>query len=299
MENANETKKDPADTEGIPALPCNKLADNPLRFPFYSETHIGELAGSIKEVGLLEPVLVCKTEGGNYTILSGHYRVRAVRRLLQKTVPCRVVECDRRQLFLIYCTSNILVRGLAPLEEAHMISVLSVEEKYTLEEIGRIWGRSKSWASRRLGLMTRLDPAVTKDLGAGRLSPRIAQELMRLPRGNAGGQERALAVIRKRRMNKEEAAEFVTWWAGAGETERKTAEAGGFPFAKVPEDTFPGETAACLRKCTGLLDRLIGVLGRTRGMPAWPSDLYLSFRKASEHLEAMLAERLVAGKEAP
>ena len=58
MENANETKKDPADTEGIPALPCNKLADNPLRFPFYSETHIGELAGSIKEVGLLEPVLV-------------------------------------------------------------------------------------------------------------------------------------------------------------------------------------------------------------------------------------------------
>ena len=167
-------------------LPCNKLIDHPLHFEFYIQSHLEGLVSSIREAGLLEPVVVCAIKGAEeYTILSGHYRIRAVRRLKYKQILCREVKCDERHAAIIYCTSNLLTRGLSAIEESFMISrLVSSAEKFTMTEIGNIWGRSKSWVSRRLGLITHLEPRLRKEIGNGYLSPRIAQELARLPQGN-------------------------------------------------------------------------------------------------------------------
>ena len=274
-------------------LPCNKLKDHPLHFEFYTQSHLEGLVCSIREAGLLEPIVVCPLDDDNYRILSGHYRIRAVRRLKWKKVLCRVVKCDSRLSCVIYCTSNLLTRGLSAMEEAYMISRLVSQEKFTLAEIGKMWGKSKSWVSRRLGLLTHLDAKLKKEMGMGYLSPRIAQELMRLPQGN--DQERVLRIIRKGYMNKDETAQLVTWWLNANETERRVVEENGFSPVNIGDSNKVKTVAANLSKCAGILEQLIHIVKRQRVIEWWPMDEYSSFRDVSEQLDKLLTEQLVGG----
>ena len=143
-------------------LPCSKLEDHPLHFGYYEQSHLDGLVQSIGETGLLNPIIV-------YPMESGKYRIRAVRRLRYKMVLCRMVECDERFSYIIYCTSNLLTRGLSAIEEAYMISKLISETQFTMSEIGKLWGRSKSWVSRRAALLKHLAPKIRKEVGVGYL----------------------------------------------------------------------------------------------------------------------------------
>ena len=286
------------DCDEILCLPCNKLKDHPLHFSFYEQLHLEELICSIRKTGLLEPVTVRPNDDDSYTILSGHYRIRAARRLKWKMVPCRMMRCDERLSSIIFCTSNLLTRELNAVEEAFIISRMISDENFTVAEIGSFWGRSKSWVSRRMGLLTRLDPGLTKDLGQGCLSPRMAQELMRLPRGN--DQEKVLDIVRRRHLNKDETAQLVTWWLGADEAERNTA------YGKDSDnnDDTSGhrvlsETVSKnLQKCTVILDKLILIAKNQKVVNLWPSEAYISFRNTSERLEELLSVQFAsAGRE--
>lgn len=287
-------------SEEILYLPCAKLMDHPLHMGFYLESHLEGLAASIREAGLLEPVVVCRTEDG-YRILSGHYRVRAVRRLRFKEVLCRVVNCDARSGAVIYCTSNLLTRGLSAMEEAYMISRLVSEEKFTLTEIGKLWGRSKSWVSRRLSLLLHLAPKLKKELGAGYLTPRVAQELLRLPQGN--DQERVLDLIRKGHLSKDEAAKLVTWWKTALQEERDRMEKEGPQKQRKPaipcstEKELSRRVTLHLDQCEENIHRIIGIAEGQAGIAWWPWEAYQSFRKASMHLDDILEYRHSLPKE--
>ncbi len=278
-------------------LPCSKLEDHPLHFGFYAQSHLEELVRSIEKSGLLEPIVVCPLKDDRYRILSGHYRIRAVRRLKWKKVACRVMECDEHLSFVIYCTSNLLVRGLSAMEEAYMISVLVERENFTLNEIGAIWGRSKSWVSRRLGLLIHLDPKIKKELEFGFLSPRMAHQLSRLPRGN--DQERVLKIVRKEHMNKDDASEFVTWWLEAGEDERRIVEAKGFNmdpkgFENDDSGVLSRTVAKHFTKAGNILDSLISIIQSRKVIEWWPQDEYFSFRKVFVHLDRILSEQLTS-----
>jgi len=278
-------------------LPCNKLIDHPLHFEFYTLSHLEGLVCSIRQAGLLEPVVVSPLDGDKYRILSGHYRIRAVRRLRWKSVLCRVLKCDERLSSVIYCTSNLLTRGLSAMEEAYMISGLVSREKFTLTEIGKMWGHSKSWVSRRLGLLTHLNPRIRKDIGAGYLSPRIAQELSRLPQGN--DQEKVLKIIKKKHMNKDDAAQLVTWWLGADEHQRGIVEEKGFPDEGTDIDVKDGSILSetvkrYFSKCNIILDKLVYIAERQKVIDWWPMDSYASFKDTSGYLDKVLAEQLVS-----
>ena len=279
-------------------LPCSKLVDHPLHFGFFAQSHLEELVRSIGEAGLLEPVVVCPLEDGAYRIISGHYRIRAARRLRWKKVLCRVIECDERLSFVIYCTSNLLVRGLGAMEEAYMISILVEKENFTLSEIGEMWGRSKSWVSRRLGLLTHLDPKMKKELKHGFLSPRLAQELARLPRGN--DQKRVLEIVRREHMNKDDASQLVTWWLGASEDERRIVEQKGLngDFKGIDDNdssTLSRTVAGYFLKITDILDRLILIVQSRKIHNWWPHDEYSSFRKLFLDLDQILVEQPASG----
>ena len=261
-----ETKGEKLQRHGdILALPCSELKDHPLRLSFYSQGHLEALAASIRATGLLEAILVWKAEDGSYTILSGHYRVRAVRRLRRSRIPCRVMECDRHTAHVIYCTSNLMTRGLSALEEAHIITGLIAQEGYTQEEAAKLWGRSKSWVSRRIKLLTDLNPKIKQELEQGRLLPRLAQELSRLPQGNE--QERVLSLIRRHHLNKDEAAALVDWWLSADPTARIQAEeAKVLPIERSAvnprvRDYIPEERSLSLiHRCTKLLKEVMKYL---------------------------------------
>jgi len=278
-------------TAEILYLPCSKLLDHPLHFDFYLQSHVEGLVSSIREAGLLEPIVV-SPKGEEYRILSGHYRIRAVRRLKWKQVLCQVVECDDRLAAIIYCTSNLLTRGLSAMEEAYIISCLVSEESFTMTEIGKLWGRSKSWVSRRLSLVTHLDPKMKKEMEKGFLPPRVAQELARLPQGN--GQARVLKLIRREHMGKDAAAELVSWWLTAGEAERQMVERQGFlkETAKICGPDFLAKNVTKhLTDCTFLLTRLTSIVKGQKVVHWWPLATYHSFKKTLMELEDALREQ--------
>lgn len=291
----NEQKQNDMTRDGcILALPCQKLKDNPLRLNFYSEVHLCELTCSIREAGLLEPILVWEQPEGDYMILSGHYRVHAVRRLRQSSILCRVLKCGRQAAHIAYCTSNLMTRGLSPIEQAHILSGLVSSEGFTMEQAGKIWGHDKSWVSRRIKLLTGLDPKLKDELGRGKLSPRLCQELMRLPRGNE--QERVLALVRRYRLNKDDAAAFIDWWLDTGEEGRKKAESrSGHPDIRnilrrvgpSCRQNNPGTYAASqLRRCSVMLDGLADYLKKMeRPFAWWPQADYRTFLSAADILE--------------
>ncbi len=287
MVGGNQTG-DLKNTTQILYLPCHKLLDHRLHFNFYLQSHLEELVSSIKEAGLLEPIVVSPTKEA-YIILSGHYRIRAVRRLKWKQVLCRVVECDDRLAAIIYCTSNLLTRGLSAMEEAYMFSRLISEENFSMAEIGKLWGRSKSWVSRRLSLLTHLDGKMKKELAQGFLPPRVAQELARLPQGNE--QTRVLKLIRRENLSKDTAAELVSWWLKAGENERKLVEQKGFlnNTAEIyGADYLAKHVTKQLKDCTLRLTDLVSIVNGQKTIPWWPHKTYQSFKTMTLELEDAL-----------
>lgn len=286
MENKLCPVQDSAQEGRVLALPCHKLVEHPLRLAFYSQTHLAGLTASIKENGLLEPILVQPLEDGRYQILNGHYRVRAVRRLKQREILCRVYPCDRRTALVIFCTSSLLTKSLSPLEEALMMSGLIKEAGFNLTQVGQLWGHSKSWVSRRLKLLTALDPQVKRELEESNLRPRLAQELARLPQGN--DQTRVLALIRRYRLTKDQTAQLIEWWQGASEERRcQLEEKGGLPLPPLADPSpakglDPGRYATeLLGRCTLALDELAGFLRQQKPpLEWWPQSHYHSFLRS-------------------
>jgi ParB family chromosome partitioning protein len=287
-------KKDITDQEPPPggtvlALPCYKLVEHPLRLAYYNQTHLAGLTHSIKASGLLEPILVQPLEDGNYQILNGHYRVRAVRRLKHKTILSHLYPCDQRSALVIFCTSNLLTKNLSALEEAMMMQGLIREGGFSLAEVGELWGRSKSWASRRLKLLTALDTSVKRELNEGRLRPRLAQELCRLPRGNE--QTRVLALVKRYYLTKDQTAHLIDWWQDATEEERRQLEEkGGFPLPPpVRSNTVYVDqgryTAELLKRSTLIIDQLTVFLSRQpTPFRWWPHSTYQTFMQAVQGL---------------
>jgi ParB family chromosome partitioning protein len=293
MKVGGNQREDLKNTAEILFLPCCKLLDHPLHIDYYLQSHLEGLVSSIKEAGLLEPIVVTP-KGEAYRILSGHYRIRAVRRLRWKQVLCRVIDCDDRLAAIIYCTSNLLTRGLSAMEEAYMFSQLVAEENFTLSEIGKLWGRSKSWVSRRLMLLTRLDVKMKKEMEQGYLQPRVAQELARLPRGN--DQARVLKLIRREQMGKDTAAELVSWWLNASEAERKLVEEQGFLKNKAKTcglNYLAKHVSKQLVDCTSYLTSLADIVKGQKEMHWWPLAMYHSFKKAAMELEDALREQKI------
>lgn len=271
------------------ALPCHKLVEHPLRLAYYHQMHLTGLTASIKANGLLEPILVQPLEDGNYQILNGHYRVRAVRRLRHKTILGHIYPCDRRSALIIFCTSNVLTKSLSALEEAMMMKGLVTEAGFSLAEIGELWGHSKSWVSRRLKLLIGLDPTVKRELEEGQLRPRLAQELTRLPQGN--DQSRVLALVKRYYLTKDQTAHLIDWWQEATEDERlQLEEKGGFPLPplarlKTGHVDQGRYTAALLKHSTVSIDQLTVFLGRQHPpFRWWPHSDYQTFMKAVQVL---------------
>jgi ParB/RepB/Spo0J family partition protein len=283
--------EDLKDTAQILYLPCHKLLDHPLHFDFYLQSHLEGLVSSIRETGLLEPIVV-SVKGEEYRILSGHYRIRAVRRLKWKKVLCRVIDCDDRLAAIICCSSNLLTRDLSALEEAYIISGMLSLENFTMTEIGKLFGRSKSWVSRRLGLLTHLDVKMKKEIEQGFLHPRLAQELARLPRGN--DQARVLKLIRSEHMGKDAAAELISWWLKASEDERKMVEQKS--FLKNTTEIFSSELLAKhvskhLADCTQRLACLLSIVKGQKVNNWWPLKTYQTFKTMTTELDVALREQ--------
>jgi ParB family chromosome partitioning protein len=120
---------------------------------------IEELAESIREKGILEPILVRPKDNGRYEIIAGERRFLAARRVGLQNVPCVEVDVDDRGSLEISLIENLQRSELTPFEEAEAIARLVDEFDYTHQQISRKLGRARSSVTELLSL-NRLPGAV-------------------------------------------------------------------------------------------------------------------------------------------
>ena len=118
----------------------------------FNEEKIEELAASIKENGLIQPIVVRKVNG-IYQIIAGERRYRACCSLNMKQVPCIIEDYDDKQTQTLAIIENIQREDLSPLEEAKAYQALIKEYGYSQTELADIVGKKQSTIANKLRLL--------------------------------------------------------------------------------------------------------------------------------------------------
>lgn len=153
MEPETEEKEEKKD---LSRLPLNQLVQNPYQpRTKFSEDEIEELSHSIKEHGILQPVLVRKkaNENNRYEIIAGERRARAAKIAGLKEIPVIIKEMSDEQMLQISIIENIQRENLNPVEEAKAYKRLINEFKRTQEELSQIVGKSRSAIANTMRLL--------------------------------------------------------------------------------------------------------------------------------------------------
>lgn len=159
-------------------VPLDAIKPNP-RQPreVFDEDALAELVTSIKEVGLLQPVVVRQTGPGRYELIMGERRWRACREAGLEKIPAIVRATDDEKLLLDALLENLHRAQLNPLEEAAAYDQLLKDFQCTHDELADRIGRSRPQVSNTLRLL-KLSPSVQKRLAAGVLSAGHARALL-------------------------------------------------------------------------------------------------------------------------
>ncbi len=139
--------------EGIKFLNVLSIQDNSLQpRTDYDEASLEELKASIKEKGVLQPILV-RLKNGQYEVVAGERRLRAVRALGIKEVPVVVKELTDQETLVVALVENIQREDLNPIEEAEAFRRLIEEFHYTQEKVAQSVGKDRTTVSNLLRLL--------------------------------------------------------------------------------------------------------------------------------------------------
>ena len=152
---------------------------------------LADLADSIREHGIIQPLTVRKLQSGYYQIIAGERRWRAARMAGLTQVPAIVIEADDRKAMELAMIENLQREDLNPIEEAEGYQVLMQNYNMTQEEAAGRVGKSRSAVANALRLL-KLTPSVRAMVEDGRLSGGHARTLLPL---SAAQQEHAANQI--------------------------------------------------------------------------------------------------------
>ena len=145
----------------------------------FDEASLAELAESIREHGIIQPLTVRKLATGYYQIIAGERRWRAARIAGLQEVPAIVIEADDRKAAELAMIENLQREDLNPMEEAAGFQALIENYHMTQEEAAQRVGKSRSAVTNALRLLG-LTPAVRKLVEEGKLSAGHARALLPL-----------------------------------------------------------------------------------------------------------------------
>ena len=236
----------------ITEIPVGELDPNPDQpRRTFSEESIGQLADSIREQGILQPLLVAPSGGGRYMIIAGERRFRAGRLAGLETLPCIVKDIDvirQREIALI---ENLQREDLNPIEAARGIKALMDQCGYTQEKIGERLGKSRPAVANMLRLL-QLPDEVTEMVKDGLLTAGHARVL-----AGVNGAEEQLRLARK----------AVDEGLNVRQMEQLAKNAAGKPKKKAAPKELPaelGELQDKIRRKTGLKSTLTGSIRKGR-----------------------------------
>lgn len=162
-------------------LPVSGIVPNPGQpRSHFSRESLEELAASIREHGILQPLSVRKLPGGCYELISGERRLRAAKLAGLDHVPCILVRAGDLESSLLALVENLQRRDLDFVEEATALQKLIFTYHLSQEEAARRVGKSQSAVANKLRLL-KLDRSVLDRILSAGLSERHARALLRLP----------------------------------------------------------------------------------------------------------------------
>ncbi|MBR6428645.1 MAG: ParB/RepB/Spo0J family partition protein [Clostridia bacterium] len=141
----------------------------------FDEEKLGELAESIKQHGIVQP-LILKKNGERYTIIAGERRFRAARLAEIREVPAIVRDMDDREVMEVALIENIQRENLNPIEEAVAINFLIEQHDLTQEEVAKRLSKSRPAITNTLRLL-KLPNTVQDHIRKGRLQQGHARVL--------------------------------------------------------------------------------------------------------------------------
>jgi ParB family chromosome partitioning protein len=167
-----------ADVRSLKHVPIDMIKANPLNpRKHFAEEDLETLAKSLREKGLLQPIVVRPSDGGTYQIVAGERRWRAAQRAAIHDVPVLIRDLDDRETLEIALIENVQRADLNPLEEARAYKQLIDQYAYTQQQLADSIGKSRSHIANTLRLQT-LPESVLTLIESGTLSAGHARTLV-------------------------------------------------------------------------------------------------------------------------
>lgn len=183
---------------------------------------------SLEVFGQLQPV-VARLNKGRYQLIDGFKRLYAAEILLINTLECQVLDISLVQAKILLMSYNRGRKTMGFWEEALILQDLIKTHNMDQKQLARLIGRSRSWVSRRLSLISKIDPEVAADLRMGDLSASHGRVLMKLPRGN---QAAVAHTIMNWKLSTRQSDELARNWLEAEDDVRRKQ------ILDHPETTF-------------------------------------------------------------
>jgi ParB family chromosome partitioning protein len=200
MRNLNESK-------AIINIPIDEIAPNPYQpRKEFSGSSLEELAASIREYGVLQPINVRKIGGEGYELVSGERRLRASKLAGMGDIPAVIIEVVEQDSAIIALIENLQREDLNFMEEAEGYHNLISDHGMTQEELAKKVGKKQSTIANKLRLL-KLNSNIKKTILENDLTERHARALLKLPEDVL--QEKALSNILKKALNVKKTEELV------------------------------------------------------------------------------------------
>lgn len=146
----------------------------------FDKEKLSSLADSIKEYGLIQPLVVSEKSNGRYVIVAGERRWRAAKAAGLKEVPVTIKEYTKEEIAEIALIENLQREDLNPIEEALGYQSLLEDYNLTQEAVSKKLGKSRSAVANSLRLLS-LDDEIKKLISVGKISSGHARAVLSLP----------------------------------------------------------------------------------------------------------------------
>ncbi len=188
-------------------IPVDAIIPNPYQpRQTFDSLAIEELANSIREYGIIQPITVRRLSKDLYELVTGERRLRAAKSLARPTVPAMIVNITDNDSAVMALIENLQRKELGFFEEAEGYNRLIRDHGMTQEEVAAKTGKKQSTVANKLRIL-KLSPYLKKIVSDNKLTERHARALLRLP--DEEMQWKALMQIVEKNMNVRAADEYI------------------------------------------------------------------------------------------
>ncbi|MCO7123038.1 ParB/RepB/Spo0J family partition protein [Ihubacter massiliensis] len=165
----------------VTEIPIDLIFANPEQpRKIFGEEELLELRDSIKEYGVIQPIILKRNNNGSYIVIAGERRLRAAGMAGLTKIPAIVREADDKDAAIIALVENVQRENLGYMEEAQAYNRLMEEFELTQGELAERVGKKQSTISNKIRLLS-LPEDIQKALIANRLTERHARALLKIP----------------------------------------------------------------------------------------------------------------------